>query len=125
MSAVQEASASERAVVLRTRLQQEELRPSLELMVFIEGYTFETSIWSKPLAIKEKINAVAYLRTSSAANVGDDKDSEKRQRAAIEAFAKRSGFFLVLILVCLAPILSRPALASLRCWIGSRATACG
>ena len=39
--------------------------------------------------------AVAYLRTSSAANVGADKDSDKRQRAAIEAFAKRSGFTIV------------------------------
>jgi len=39
--------------------------------------------------------AVAYLRTSSAANVGPDKDSDKRQRAAIEAFAKRSGFTIV------------------------------
>jgi DNA invertase Pin-like site-specific DNA recombinase len=39
--------------------------------------------------------AVAYLRTSSAANVGVDKDSDKRQRAAIEAFAKRAGFTLV------------------------------
>jgi DNA invertase Pin-like site-specific DNA recombinase len=35
-------------------------------------------------------NVVAYLRTSSAANVGADKDSEKRQRASIEAFAKRT-----------------------------------
>src|SRR6476646_6284289 len=39
--------------------------------------------------------AVAYLRTSSATNVGADKDSDKRQRAAIEAFAKRAGFTLV------------------------------
>lgn len=39
--------------------------------------------------------AVAYLRTSSAANVGTDKDSDKRQRAAIEAFAKRAGFALI------------------------------
>jgi hypothetical protein len=39
------------------------------------------------MACKELIKAVAYLRTSSAANVGADKDSEKRQRAAIEAFA--------------------------------------
>src|SRR5215468_7913115 len=39
--------------------------------------------------------AVAYLRTSSGANVGADKDSDKRQRAAIEAFAKRAGFTLV------------------------------
>lgn len=34
--------------------------------------------------------AIAYLRTSSAANVGADKDSDKRQRAAIEAFAKQT-----------------------------------
>ena len=39
--------------------------------------------------------AVAYLRTSSAANVGADKDSDKRQRAAIEAFAKRARFTIV------------------------------
>jgi DNA invertase Pin-like site-specific DNA recombinase len=39
--------------------------------------------------------AVSYLRTSSAANVGADKDSDKRQRAAIEAFAKRAGFAIV------------------------------
>ena len=39
--------------------------------------------------------AVAYLRTSSAANVGADKDSDKRQRAAIEAFVKRAGFTIV------------------------------
>jgi DNA invertase Pin-like site-specific DNA recombinase len=38
---------------------------------------------------------VAYLRTSSAANVGADKDSEKRQRVAIEAFAKAAGFEIV------------------------------
>ena len=38
---------------------------------------------------------VAYLRTSSAANVGADKDSDKRQRAAIEAFAKQAGFAVV------------------------------
>ncbi|MEY9498995.1 DNA invertase Pin-like site-specific DNA recombinase [Bradyrhizobium elkanii] len=37
------------------------------------------------------IKAIAYLRTSSAANVGADKDSDKRERAAIEAFAKRAG----------------------------------
>jgi DNA invertase Pin-like site-specific DNA recombinase len=39
--------------------------------------------------------AVAYLRTSSAANVGADKDSDKRQRAEIDAFAKRTGFTIV------------------------------
>ena len=36
--------------------------------------------------------AIAYLRTSSAANVGSDKDSEKRQRAAINSFAQAQGF---------------------------------
>lgn len=39
--------------------------------------------------------AIAYLRTSSATNVGADKDSERRQRAAIEAFAKRTGMEIV------------------------------
>jgi|RhiMethySRZTD1v2_1073278.scaffolds.fasta_scaffold880853_1 DNA invertase Pin-like site-specific DNA recombinase len=39
--------------------------------------------------------AVAYLRTSSAANVGPDKDSDKRQRTAIAAFARRAGFTIV------------------------------
>jgi DNA invertase Pin-like site-specific DNA recombinase len=39
--------------------------------------------------------AVAYLRTSSAANVGADKDSGKRQRASVEAFAKRAGIEVV------------------------------
>jgi DNA invertase Pin-like site-specific DNA recombinase len=36
--------------------------------------------------------AFAYLRTSSATNVGADKDSDKRQRAACEAFAKQAGY---------------------------------
>jgi DNA invertase Pin-like site-specific DNA recombinase len=44
---------------------------------------------------KETVKAVSYLRTSSAANVGSDKDSDKRQRAAIEAFAKSAGYVLV------------------------------
>jgi DNA invertase Pin-like site-specific DNA recombinase len=32
------------------------------------------------------------MRTSSATNVGQDKDSDKRQRAAIEGFAKANGY---------------------------------
>jgi DNA invertase Pin-like site-specific DNA recombinase len=44
---------------------------------------------------KNKKQAVAYIRTSSAANVGPDKDSDKRQRAAIAAFAKRHGYAIV------------------------------
>lgn len=38
--------------------------------------------------------AVAYMRTSSATNVGADKDSEVRQRAAIEAFAAAAGYVI-------------------------------
>lgn len=41
------------------------------------------------------MEAIAYLRTSSATNVGMDKDSDKRQRAAIEAFAKANGYSIV------------------------------
>jgi DNA invertase Pin-like site-specific DNA recombinase len=44
---------------------------------------------------KDSRKAIAYLRTSSAANVGADKDSDKRQRAAIEAFAKRERLEIV------------------------------
>jgi DNA invertase Pin-like site-specific DNA recombinase len=47
------------------------------------------------MANKAKTPAVSYLRTSSAANVGPDKDSDRRQREAIQAFAKRAGYELV------------------------------
>jgi hypothetical protein len=43
----------------------------------------------------KRIDAIAYLRTSSAANVGSDKDSDKRQRAAIASFAKAHGYRIV------------------------------
>jgi DNA invertase Pin-like site-specific DNA recombinase len=39
--------------------------------------------------------AIAYLRTSSAANVGADKDSDARQRSAISTYAKANGFKIV------------------------------
>ena len=38
---------------------------------------------------------MAYFRTSSASNVGDKKDSLKRQRSAIDAFARRGGYRIV------------------------------
>src|SRR5262245_54495879 len=44
---------------------------------------------------KNRVPALAYYRTSSAANVGADKDSEKRQRAAVEGFANRAGHRVV------------------------------
>src|SRR5437868_4111072 len=45
--------------------------------------------------VRKTIPAIAYLRTSSAANVGSDKDSDKRQPAAIAAFAKAPGYCIV------------------------------
>lgn len=42
-----------------------------------------------------KKQALAYFRTSSAANVGADKDSERRQREAVQAYAKASKVELV------------------------------
>ncbi len=68
---------------------------------------------------KEDKKAVAYLRTSSAANVGADKDSEKRQRAAIEAFAKVAGFEIVATFYDAAvsgadPVTDRPGFADMR-----------
>ena len=44
---------------------------------------------------KNLTKAVAYLRTSSAANVGPDKDSDKRQRAAIDAYVRAAGYEIV------------------------------
>jgi DNA invertase Pin-like site-specific DNA recombinase len=44
---------------------------------------------------KAKVQALAYLRTSSAGNVGGDKDSERRQRESIRSFAARSGHEVV------------------------------
>lgn len=41
------------------------------------------------------VKAFAYLRTSSATNVGEEKDSKKRQLVAIEGFARRAGFEVV------------------------------
>ena len=45
--------------------------------------------------VRKTIPAIAYLRTSSAANVGSDKDSDKRQRTAIASFAKAHGYRVV------------------------------
>ena len=42
-----------------------------------------------------KRKAFGYMRTSSATNVGEDKDSHQRQRAAIEGWAQRNGFDVV------------------------------
>lgn len=44
---------------------------------------------------KERAKAVAYFRTSSSANTGPDKDSERRQREAVETFAKAAGYEVV------------------------------
>src|SRR5262249_25208847 len=48
------------------------------------------------MAHKEKmVKAVGYMRTSSAANVGEGKDSEKRQRAAIKSYTEAAGYEIV------------------------------
>lgn len=44
---------------------------------------------------KKTAKAIGYLRTSSASNVGPDKDSETRQRTAIQAYAAAAGFQIV------------------------------
>jgi DNA invertase Pin-like site-specific DNA recombinase len=41
------------------------------------------------------VSAFGYMRTSSATNVGDGKDSEARQRKAIETYAKAAGIVIV------------------------------
>lgn len=46
--------------------------------------------------VKKKglVPAVAYLRTSSATNVGEDKDSHVRQLQAVEAYGRRAGYVI-------------------------------
>ena len=46
-------------------------------------------------AAREVKTSIGYLRTTSATNVGQDKDSEKRQRDAIQSFAARAGIQIV------------------------------
>ena len=50
---------------------------------------------AKTMSRKELTKAVAYFRTSSATNVGPDKDSLKRQRAAVVTFAKSAEYEIV------------------------------
>jgi DNA invertase Pin-like site-specific DNA recombinase len=42
-----------------------------------------------------KTDAVGYMRTSSATNIGEGKDSGKRQRTAIQSYAKGAGYSVV------------------------------
>jgi DNA invertase Pin-like site-specific DNA recombinase len=44
---------------------------------------------------RKLVEAVVYLRTSSSTNVGPDKDSDKRQRVTIAAFAKAHGYVIL------------------------------
>jgi hypothetical protein len=44
---------------------------------------------------EKRVQASGYLRTLSAANVRDGKDSEQRQRLAIERHAEAAGFAIV------------------------------
>jgi DNA invertase Pin-like site-specific DNA recombinase len=64
------------------------------------------------------LKAVAYLRTSSKTNVGPDKDSDKRQLAAINRYAKRAGVEIVETFYDAAvsgvdPVTERPAFAKM------------
>src|SRR6516164_4441946 len=44
---------------------------------------------------RKRVEAIGYMRTSSTANIGDGKDSETRQRKAIEDYAKAAGMVIV------------------------------
>jgi len=44
---------------------------------------------------RQRKPAIGYMRTSSATNAGEGKDSEARQRKAIQAYANRAGYKIV------------------------------
>ena len=73
---------------------------------------------------KKRVEAVAYLRTPT--NVGPDKDSDKRQRDAIHAFAKRAGYEIVDVTMprSRAPTESKSARASRASSSASEGTGC-
>ena len=65
---------------------------------------------------RELTKAVAYLRTSSKTNCGPDKDSDKRQFAAITRYAKSAGYEIVATFYDVAvsgadPVAGRPEFA--------------
>jgi DNA invertase Pin-like site-specific DNA recombinase len=67
---------------------------------------------------QERRKAVAYLRTSSRTNVGVDKDSDKRQLASIEAYAKAAALEIVATFYDAAvsgadPVTDRPGFAEM------------
>jgi DNA invertase Pin-like site-specific DNA recombinase len=73
---------------------------------------------------RNQVEAIGYLRTSSAGNVGEGKDSEARQRKAIEAHARRAGFVIVDWFYDAAvsgadPVESRPGFAAMLARIAS------
>src|ERR1700738_4601137 len=64
---------------------------TINALLFRSRYEGATCMKRIAQEAAEPAKAVAYMRTSSATNVGADKDSERRQRSAIEAYAKRAG----------------------------------
>src|ERR1700731_4280376 len=50
---------------------------------------------SRPMNTTNQTTAVAYYRTSSATNVGTDKDSLKRQQDAVHSYAAANGISIV------------------------------
>jgi len=47
------------------------------------------------MARNELTKAIAYFRTSSGTNVGEDKDTLKRQREAVTKYAKAAGHQII------------------------------
>jgi DNA invertase Pin-like site-specific DNA recombinase len=61
--------------------------PEKELQTEVKSMSEQEKRQRKP--------AIGYTRTSSAANVGDDKDSVVRQRKAIQAYANKAGYRII------------------------------
>jgi DNA invertase Pin-like site-specific DNA recombinase len=88
------------------------------LLIVTYSQKIVTLLGANGMSKKEKTKAFAYLRTSSAANVGANKDSDKRQREAIEAFARRNGVEIVEVFYDAAvsgadPVAGRPGFAGM------------
>ena len=86
------SSARPRLAPERCR-QPKRLRTRRLYVTFSQGT--DTVIGANIMSRKELTKAIAYFRTSSATNVGEDKDSLKRQREAIAKYAQAAGYEIV------------------------------
>jgi len=60
----------------------------------LDHYIATSYLYSSDFGSRIMLKAIAYYRTSSATNVGEDKDSLTRQQIAVERYAKKADYII-------------------------------